>query len=257
MKVVDIAFSLNRSIAVGMLAAMNSVAQNAVQPERLRFNIAVPPDELPFFKEQIQSFFPNPKFKWRLGSFTPPEFLKDYLHNKFLPKTADRATSRYMQYARLLLQTVFTDLTKVIYLDADVVVLGDAASLFDSREFSTDRYFAAVPHFYPALFYFGKPFKAIAEARKFRHSFNSGLVFTDFRYWSEETYRCLRYYMDWDASYGYRMLNLGDETILNLMFKDYIQLDPSWNCCGYGNMRPITWLLRKNLKDVNVLHWSG
>jgi lipopolysaccharide biosynthesis glycosyltransferase len=254
---VDIAFSLNSGVILGLLAAMNSIAQNAAQPERLRFSIAVPVSELTWFEKQIQGFFPNPKFEWRLGSFTPPDFLQDYLHSKFAPKTADRATSRYMQYARLFLQTVFSDLGKVIYLDADVVVLGDIATLFDSREFASDRYFAAVPHFYPAILYFGRPFKAIAEVRKFHRSFNSGLIFTDFRYWDEETYRRFRHYMAWDATYSYRMLNLGDETILNLMFKDYIPLDPSWNRCGYGNIRPAAWFLKKNLKEVNLIHWSG
>ena len=62
----DIAFALNKGIVVALLAAMNSVAKNASKPEQLRFNIAVPPEEATFFEEQIQNFFPRPKFQWRV-----------------------------------------------------------------------------------------------------------------------------------------------------------------------------------------------
>lgn len=253
----DIAFALNKGIVVALLAAMNSVAQNTPRPERLRFNITVPPDEVQLFEEQIQGFFPNPAFEWRVRSFTPPQFMKDYIHGKFEPMTETRRASRYMQYARLFLQDIFEDVTKVLYLDADVVVLGDVATLFETVEFTPSHYFAAVPHFYPAIFQFGNPFKALQEMLAFKQSFNSGVLFTDYTYWNEDTEKILHHYLNWDAACQYGMLNRGDETLLNVMFKDYIQLDRSWNRCGYGNMRPIAWLLKKPLSQINVIHWSG
>ena len=45
----DIAFALNQGIVVALLTAMNSVVSNTAQPEQIRFNIAVPPDEVAFF----------------------------------------------------------------------------------------------------------------------------------------------------------------------------------------------------------------
>lgn len=47
------------------------------------------------------------------------------IHAKYEPMTPTRRVSRYMQYARMFLQDIFPDVTKVLYLDADVVVLGD------------------------------------------------------------------------------------------------------------------------------------
>lgn len=253
----DIAFALNKGIIVALLAAMNSVVKNTAKPEQLRFNITVPEDEVSLFEERIRGFFPNPAFEWRVRPFFPPQFLKDYVSGKFEPMTDTRRVSRHMQYARMFLQEIFEDVTKVLYLDADVVVLGDVATLFETVEFTPERYFAAVPHFYPAIFQFGNPFKAIKEILAFKQSFNSGVLFTDYTYWNEDTDRIFHYYLDWDASCKYGMLNRGDETLLNVMFKDYIQLDKSWNRCGYGNMRPIAWLLKKPLSEINVLHWSG
>jgi lipopolysaccharide biosynthesis glycosyltransferase len=52
------------------------------------------------------------------------------------------------------------------------------------------------------------------------------------------------------------MLNRGDETLLNVMFKDYIQIDRSWNRCGYGNMQLVAKILKKPLDQINVIHWS-
>lgn len=253
----DIAFALNKGIVVALLAAMNSVVKNTAQPEQLRFNITVPPDEVAFFEGQIEQFFAQPVFEWRVRPFTPPQFMADYIHGKFEPMTPTRRVSRYMQYARLFLQDIFEDVTKVLYLDADVVVLGDVATLFETVEFTPSRYFAAVPHFYPAVFQFGNPIKAIPEMRAFKQSFNSGVLFTDYTYWNEETDRILHHYLNWDAECKYGMLNRGDETLLNVMFKDYIQLDKSWNRCGYGNMGLVARLLKKPLSEINVLHWSG
>jgi len=253
----DVAFALNQGIVVGLLAAMNSVVSNAVQPEKLRFNITVPPEEVDFFEGKITAFFPSANFNWRVHPFTPPQFMKDYIHAKYEPMAPTRRVSRYMQYARMFLQDIFPDVTKVLYLDADVVVLGDVATLFEAVEFSPDRYFAAVPHFYPTIFQFGNPLKALKEMLAFNQSFNSGVLFTDYTYWNEQTDRTFHHYLDWDASCRYGMLNRGDETLLNVMFKDYIPLDPSWNRCGYGNIQLVARLLKKPLDQINVIHWSG
>ncbi len=256
---VDIAFSLNKTVVVGLLAAMNSIILNTAQPNRLRFNIAVPPDEIDFFKAHISQFFPSAQFEWRVHPFFPPQFLQDYIQIKFKRrlKSVNHVNSRYMQYARIFLKDIFDDLGKVIYLDMDLIVLKDLADLLDNAQLTADCYLAAVPHFYPAFLYFGKPLKAIQEIFDFENTFNSGVLVTDFNYWNEETQERLHYYLQWDAFHGHRMLNLGDETLLNVMFKHYYPLAAEWNCCGYGNLRPITWLLKKNPSKIGIIHWSG
>jgi lipopolysaccharide biosynthesis glycosyltransferase len=253
----DIVFSLNQNILVGLLTAMNATVRNTAYPERLRFNILVPPQEMAAFEQQISEFFPAPSFEWRLGAFTPPQFLKDYVQNKFGNTSEARRISRYMQYAPFFLKDIFSDVEKGLYLDGDVLVLGDVCTLFDTVKFTRDRYFAAVPHFFPAIFYFSNPIKAWQEIKAFKQPFNGGVFFIDYGTWGEAALQRLRHYLDWDAAHNYRIMNLAVEPLLNVAFKDYIPLDRSWNQCGYGNVRLIAWLLKKDPRKINIIHWSG
>ena len=125
-------------------------------------------------------------------------------------------------------------------------------------QLTTERYIAAVPQFFPAIFYFSNPFKVWSDLRKFKSSFNSGVLLTDLSYWSEETYAMLKHYLALDAQNDHQLYYLGDETVFNIMFKDtYIPLPKNWNCCGYGQLHWVARLLSKKPEDMNVVHWSG
>lgn len=264
---VDIAFSLNRALQVPLLVVMNSILHN-MRPQGdfkdlpLRFNVLVPPGDRAFFEQQIQDAFleyGSEAVVFRVQEFAPPAYLKHYLDSKFKEKKAERRLSRYMQYARLFLKDIFPDIRRVIYLDGDTLVLGDVRSLFaEGEQLTSQRYLAAVPQFFPAIFYFSNPFKMWADLRQFKSSFNSGVLLTDLSFWTEQTYDLLRHYLDLDARNNYRLYHLGDETVFNLMFKDsYIPLPRSWNCCGYGQIHLIAACLRKDPQKINIIHWSG
>jgi lipopolysaccharide biosynthesis glycosyltransferase len=258
---IDLAFSLNKGIALSLLVAMNSVVKNTAQPEALRFNVAVPIGEGAYFQTLLADAFPGRVFDLRLQEYLPPEFMQGYLVKKFARSTGDRRLGRYMQYARLFLGEAFPGLGKTIYLDTDILVLGDVADLYGSVEtFTPDRYFAAASQFFPSFLYFSNPFRMWGEIRQFQRSFNSGVILTDFSYWNRATYERLRYYLNLDARRNYHLFNLGDETVLNLMFKDYIPLEPNWNRCGYGNHHLLTRFFDAGetfLKTAKVIHWSG
>jgi lipopolysaccharide biosynthesis glycosyltransferase len=259
---IDIVVSLNRAIAISLLVVMNSIVQNTQTPDVVRFNVVIPEGERDFFTTQIETAFPERLFRYRLAEFTPPEFMKTYLDNRFREKTPERQRSRYMQYSRLFIKEIFPDVRRVIYFDTDIVVLGDVAQLFSDpvvQSFSETRYVAAVPQFFPCFMYFQKPWQVLGEIRQFKKSFNSGVLLTDVGFWSEATYERLRYYLDLDRRYDYRLYNLGDETVLNLMFKDYWPLARGWNWCGFGNIGLVTSALRfgVDLKQKQVIHWSG
>ena len=274
---VDIAFSLNRTLQVPLLVVINSILENASEPctdsvsgfvEPLRFNILVPPGDRSFFQAQIADTFSlaissgkcqNAIF--RVREFEPPDFLRHYLDNKFQEKCPDRRLSRYMQYARFFLKPLFPDVNRIIYLDGDTLVLGDIRKLFaQGKQLSSEKYLAAVPQLFPAVFYFSNPFKMQRELRQFKSTFNSGVLLTDLSSWNEQTYNQIRHYFAIDANSNYRLYNLGDETIFNLIFKQtYLPLDQTWNCWGYGQPHWIAKLLklRCKLEKVNILHWSG
>ncbi len=180
-----------------------------------------------------------------------------FIEAKHSPLKPDRRNARQMLYSRLFMKSIFPDISKVIYLDVDMIVLDDIAKLYHSLEFTAAQYFAAVPNFSSPILHFSDPFRSWPEWRQIKKAFNAGVFCTDLSFWTAETYQLLQHYLDWDKQFNYRLYQLDDETILNLMFKNYIQLDGGWNCCGYGNSRLITWILKSDLTDVNILHWSG
>ncbi|MBE9059537.1 glycosyltransferase [cf. Phormidesmis sp. LEGE 11477] len=262
---VDIALSINRTLQVPLLVVINSILSNTTHQvdAPMRFNIVVPVGESAFFEEKLEQAFAakyeGDRVQFRVREFTPPGYLKQYLDNKFQEKKLERRLSRYMQYARLFFKEIFPDVGRMIYFDADIIVLGDVRSLFAKGDILTPRsYLAAVPQFFPAIFYFSNPFKVFSDLRKFKSTFNSGVLLTDLSFWTAQTYDLLQHYLDLDKKNSYRLYHLGDETIFNLMFKDtYRPLPPQWNCCGYGQSHWVAKLLGKRPKDMKVIHWSG
>ncbi len=259
---VEIVLSLNKKIWLSLIVAMNSIASNTVNPKNVRFNILVPPGEEQFFEEKIRTTLPSLSTRWRVRSYLPPAFLREYLDNRFKEKTADRRNSRYIQYSRFYFKDAFDDLERIIYLDTDLVVLGDIAELYAYTEALDKRcYFGSIPHFYPCIFYFSNLFKMREEIPKFNQTFNAGVWFTNLSFWNEETYRRLKYYLSLDAQSNYKLYTLGDEPVFNLLFKDYLQADKNWNRCGYGTHPVVTNLLlasgEKFLSEAKLIHWSG
>ncbi len=259
---VEIVFSLNKKIWLSLVVAMNSIASNAANANAIRFNILVPPSEEQFFEEKITSALPSLSSRWRVKSYLPPASLREYLDNRFKEKTEDRRNSRYIQYSRFYFKDAFNDLESIIYLDTDLIVLGDIAELYAyTQALNEQRYFGSVPHFYPCIFYFSNLFKMRQEIPKFKQTFNAGVWFTNLSYWNDETYRRLNYYLELDAESNYKLYTLGDEPVFNLLFKDYLQADKNWNRCGYGTQPLITNLFlaagEDFLSEAKLIHWSG
>ncbi|EDX85487.1 Glycosyl transferase family 8 [Synechococcus sp. PCC 7335] len=263
---VDIALSVNRTLQVPLLVVINSILTNTTHRTEevpLRFNIVVPIGESAFFEEELKQAFSAKydceRVEFRVKEFTPPSYLKQYLDNKFREKKQERRLSRYMQYARLFFKDVFPDIARMIYFDADIIVLGNVRSLFTQGNILTSQnYLAAVPQFFPAIFYFSNPLKVFSDLRKFKSTFNSGVLLTDLSFWTDQTYKLLKHYLELDEKNNYRLYHLGDETVFNLMFKDtYIPLTKQWNCCGYGQAHWVAKLLWKNPENMKAIHWSG
>jgi lipopolysaccharide biosynthesis glycosyltransferase len=255
----NIAFSLNRCIAKPLLATINSIFVNSVRPEDVNVYIVVPPGDKQYFLELINSAFSQQPASFTVEEFTPPPFLKDYLDNKFKERRPERIVSRYMQYARLFLKSIFPELGRVIYLDVDLIVLDDIEKLYNLPiQFTSLNFLAAVPQNFPCLLYFSNPFKVWDEISRFKQTFNSGVLLTDLQFWQQDVYDRLRDYFSLDARHNYRLFELGDETVFNLIFKEtYLPLPNAWNCCGYGNHPWVTRWMRRSPSDMKIIHWSG
>lgn len=255
---IDIAFSVNQALIMPVLTAINSIWCNASQPDQLRFNIAVPPSEAGVFNAAWQQYLPL--LPIRVKEYLPPAYMQAYLDARFRERSPARRLSRYMQYSRIYLHDAFNDLEQVIYFDGDTLTLGDIGELAAvGQQLTRDRYVAFAPHTFPGIFYFDNIFSPIAwrEALQMQQTFNSGVMLTNFKYWTDATYARIQDYLDLDRQYGYKFLNLGDEGLLNIVFKDYLALDRRWNRCGYGNHPWLVYFLRQPLERISVLHWSG
>lgn len=254
----DIVLGLNQAIDFTLPVVINSAVQNSTQPETLRFNVVVPKGQCDHFQALLSKTFPNPCFQWRLGTFQPSAGLADYLEHKYSRDRGERLLGRYMQFSRVWLPQVFPDLTRILYFDTDVVLLDDPAQLNQQAgEFSRDLFFAAVPHARPAWMYFKKPWRARQQLREMGTTFNSGVMVTDLRFWTESVYQRIQATLDRDRQFRYRFLEPGDEALLNACFPHYRTLPARWNRCGYGNARWVARLLACDPQKAAVIHWSG
>lgn len=252
---IDLVFSLNVGYLRGLLAVINSVISNSHHQERLRFHLITPRDERDLFREKMGHYFPAYPFTYR--EFIPNPGLAKYIQQRYSPPTETKKSAVNMLFARLFLKEICPDLTKVLHIDADMVVLQEIAELFDNIHFSPTQYFAAVPNAIPAILHFTNPFAVGKELLEFKQTFNAGVIFTDLQYWTDRDFQRIDAYLQLDAQHGYNLFQLNDETILNLLFKDYLPLDDKWNCSGYGNWQIVARLLRKELSQIGILHWSG
>lgn len=257
---IDVVFCLDRNVIRPMIAAMNSVAENAATPEDLRFSIAVPviKEDAQAIHDAIAAAFPNPKFTWRTGSVEPPDWVEHYVRGRVGKPVDDRVVrQRAMKYARLYLTDIFPDVGKFIYFDCDVIVRDDVAKLWQEAAISDAQPFAAARHIYFGPMYFRKPLTHFRAGLKIRRPFNSGMFVTDARAWAKGPKDRIQAILDWDEAHDFKLFGLQDEPILNLAFTEYFQLSARWNRCGYGNQPWVARLLKKPLEEMSVIHWSG
>lgn len=254
----DIVLGLNQPIDFTLPVVINSAVQNSRQRETLRFNIVVPTGQTEHFQALLETTFPSPQFQWRLGTFQPSADLADYLAHKYSRDRGERLLGRFMQFSRVWLPQVFPDLTRILYFDTDVVLLEDPAILDQQAgDFNDQIFFAAVPHSRPAWLYFKKPWRAHSYIKAMGTTFNSGVMVTDLRFWTEAVYQRIQAALDRDRQFRYRFLEPGDEALLNACFPNYRALPKRWNRCGYGNARFVARLLACDPQEAAIIHWSG
>lgn len=140
-----------------------------------------------------------------------------------------------MNFARFFLPYYF-DLSKVLYLDSDIIVNRDISELYE-LDFD-NNYFMA---------------KTIDEQTRY---FNAGIYLTDFEYWKKHniTNKCIDI-MKRHKESKQGLFKHGTQPILNMIFKDnYTELNPLWNVTGLGHNNNIS---KDILDNAYILHWTG
>ncbi len=232
---------------------IHSIIQNGSNTQDFVFNLIVPPQEEQQFINRLSKTFNNCNFTINIKPFEAPIDLIKYVKARY----TSRHDARYMNYARFFLPSLFPRLKKVLYLDTDLIVLGNLNDLFETNTFTKDQYYAAVPHTFWAPLYFKNPLKHRKLAKIIQKPFNGGVFLTDLSYWDDTITQRFFYYCTLNKQYKFKLFSLSTEPLQNLIFHNFKPLERRWNRCGFGNSKFISHWLKVPDNEISILHWSG
>ncbi len=213
MKTLNLVSSSNNLYSNYLIAMMNSVIKNT--PNTI-LNFYILFADLNEEKQKLitKTFSKNKDIRIKFIKIEKVQFqnviLKTY------------ASSSYEAYARILLSEIFPDLDKIIYLDADTIVLNNLNLL---NEIEIDNYpIAAVTDINNNSI---KIFEFLFKLKKVKGYFNSGVIIMNLKLLRKEKFseKALKFISETKIPYKFF-----DQDILNYYFHDkYLKLDYRWN----------------------------
>jgi alpha-1,4-galacturonosyltransferase len=254
-EIIDIAMCMNRTQFQGALAAINSIVRNAEHPLDISFHFVAGVGESPVLLKSIRESFPNPGFRYEIKEFGPNPLLEDYIRagQAF---TYANSESQVMNFSRFYLPQIYPRLSKVIYLDSDLVVRADIAELFHLGNLGA-HVLAAVPdgNFDSWEEYNPKDSRHLRHIEPDQPTFNAGVFVTDLSRWQKQ--EVLEKLEGWIKIHRQALeeFYFGTQSIMNLAFyRDFQQLPPGWN------VQPMGWhddIPERTLQNGKILHWAG
>ena len=253
--IVDVAMCMNRGQFIGTLAAINSIARNTEHPQDIFFHFVVGVAESRELRESIHESFPDSGFCYEIKEFGSNPLLEDYIYAGQL-FTYTTPESQVMNFSRFYLPQIYPNLSKVIYLDADLIVRTDIADLFDLGCLG-GHVLAAVPDgtFDSWEEYTRKGSRHLRHIESNQPTFNAGVFVTDLSKWREQ--QVLAKLEGWIKTHRLALADFyfGTQSIMNLAFyRDFQQLPPEWN------VQPLGWyddIPEEALQNGKILHWAG
>ncbi|CAM8985684.1 unnamed protein product [Rhodiola kirilowii] len=252
---VHIAMTLDANYLRGSLAAVFSILQHALCPENIHFNFITATNGGCDVRGIVSTTFPYLSFEtYTIDLDSIASFVSNSIRS---------ALDSPLNYARIYLAKILpTTISKVVYLDSDLILVDDIAHLA-ATEFQNDVVLAA-PEYCNANFtsYFTPSFWAnptlslTFSARKACY-FNTGVMVIDLRKWRSGDYT--RRMEEWmELQKRMRIYELGSLPPFLLVFAgDVAPVDHRWNQHGLGgdNYRGLCRDLHPG--KVSLLHWSG
>ena len=262
-RTIHVAITTTLSHAVGALAVINSTAQHAANPKDLHFHLIAPPADAAALELLVRAdspFHGSPaaaSIYSRIQIHVDTTSTKAAVHDtESTARAAD--LSQNIVYARYYLAATFPELDRIIYLDADLVVLADLADLW-----SVDldgKPLGAVKRCRTKMernFMFSSP-SAKKHLKRYNPkacTFNNGVMLYDLAAWRDKGYH--KQLVVWTELNAKRPLySLGSQPPFNLVFyENYHELDPSWNVMDAGE--PTLQPSRQEIANAKILHWNG
>ena len=258
---IHIAMTSDVSYYVGLLAVINSTVVHCSQPERLRFHIITPDaDSSRVLESLLSSLFPSLSLQSVVLDAAAVEALSD---SKVWGVYRAASLSKPIVYARYFLPSYFPQLERLLYLDDDVLVLGDIAPLWETdmhgRPIAAAR-LTRVGAEFSQQFSLRDP--ALRDFSPEESSFNTGVLLYNLSAWRQADYTAQL--LNWTELNKERPLyQLGSQPPFNLVFYNNFELlDRRFNVMDlaglYGGAayEPVT-VPYAEMRDAVILHWNG
>uniref|UniRef100_A0A7N0SYI3 Hexosyltransferase n=1 Tax=Kalanchoe fedtschenkoi TaxID=63787 RepID=A0A7N0SYI3_KALFE len=250
---IHVAMTLDANYLRGTMAAVLSVLQHSTCPQNVEFHFLWSRFEPEVFSS-IESTFPYLSFKtYRFESSRV---------RGLISKSIRQALDQPLNYARIYLADIMpSHVSRVIYLDSDLVLVDDIAKLW---EVDLEEKVLAAPEYCQANFttYFTDAFWSDADLAKAFEGrnpcyFNTGVMVVDVERWrrAEMTARV----EEWMAVQKQkRIYHLGSLPPFLLVLAGNIKaVDHRWNQHGLGGDNLEGKCRSLHPGPISLLHWSG
>ena len=260
---IHIAIACDSDYYVGLLALLNSTIHNCRTPSSLRFHL-VTTDEASqqFLESTVLEVF---------GDIAVDTVVLNSDSGQELPVAAvwakyrSGALSKPIVYARYFFPDCFPSLSRIIYLDQDVLVVDDIRELWEA-DMEGQPIAAARLSRVGAEFrnQFNLKDSALLGYNEHESSLNNGVLLYDLDAWRLPDANYTEQLLAWTALNRERQLYLlGSQPPFNLVFYNkYKVLDSRWNVMDLAGLarlhtqEPIT-LPHADIVDAAILHWNG
>ncbi|CAN1187634.1 Probable galacturonosyltransferase-like 9 [Linum perenne] len=255
---IHVAMTLDSEYLRGSIAAVHSVLKHASCPENIYLHFVAAefdPTTPRVLTRLVKSIFPSLRFHVHI-------FREDAVIN-LISSSIRQALENPLNYARTYLgELLFPCVTRVIYLDSDLILVDDVqklwtTSLTGSRVIGAPEYCHANFTKYFTQSFWSDPMMARVFSTRNPCYFNTGVMVMDLEKWREGNYR-KKIEMWMEVQRQRRIYELGSLPPFLLVFAGNVaSIDHRWNQHGLGgdNVRGSCRSLHPG--PVSLLHWSG
>ncbi|XP_052171825.1 probable galacturonosyltransferase-like 9 [Diospyros lotus] len=256
--VVHVAMTLDSEYLRGSMAAVHSVLRHASCPENVFFHFVAAefdPVSPRVLTRLVHSVFPSLNFKVYI-------FREDTVIN-LISSSIRQALENPLNYARNYLGDILDpSVTRVIYLDSDVVLVDDIQKLWNitlagNRVIGAPEYcHANFTKYFTDSFWSDPVLSLVFSSRKACY-FNTGVMVMDLEKWRAGHYRSkIESWMELQKKR--RIYELGSLPPFLLVFAGDVEaVDHRWNQHGLGGDNRSGSCRSLHPGPVSLLHWSG
>lgn len=266
---VHVVLAGDRLQSLGVVACARSVFANTARPERVSLHVITDRSSAADIGEALACSLPRNHsvrvYPFELENYTKYPNGTSRIRIRVPVKKHKTNLASDLNFARFYLSEFLEadeEIEKIIYLDADTIVFGDVAKLYDETLTSRGggHAFAAVSRKFKkicgAFLNCGVPEvdkllvqQNISDPEDQLDAFNAGIMMIDLRRWKEERYtERIEYWIRWNEKLP--LYDLASNPPLVLAARGQFEhLDEAWNC---QKIHACWWA-----GNASAMHWNG